>query len=195
VRRHGDVEASGKEALAWGINPGDSHPGPQATHFLAVQAADFIEEKWPEALGPKDLEWKNELVINDWLPDELNVRQTGANTFELDFPATTSRMPQLPTPPAALVALRNPKPIVEVGFAGTGLQKVRAWALLQAEDRFEADNWHELEPFDSDPRILLMPVSIAERRISALRFSAEIKGADRKLSLSLSPPVGASSNE
>ncbi len=195
VRRYGEVAPTGKEALSWGINPGDSHPGPQATHFLAAQAADFIEEKWPEILGPKDTQRKREFVINDWLPSDLNVRQTGANTFELDFPATTSRMPQLPTPPAALVALRNPQPIVEVGFAGTGLQKVRAWALLQAEDRFEGDNWHELEPFDSDPHILLMPASIAERRISALRFSAEMQGSDRKLRLTLSPAVAPRSGE
>jgi hypothetical protein len=189
VGRYGNVSSTGLESLAWGINPSDSHPGPQATHFLAVQAAEFIEERWPEVLGPKDLGRKHELVINDWLPSNLNVRQPGANKFELDFPANTSHMPQLPAPPTALVALRDPQPIVEVEFAGPGLQKVRAWALLQAENEAEVEKWHELAPFDSDPHVLLMPASTAGRRISALRFAAEMQGSDRKLELSFSPPT------
>jgi len=67
--------------------------------------------------------------------------------------------------------------------------------LLQPEDVYEEDKWHELEVFDSDPRIFLMPANLATRRISALRFTAEIRGLDRKLRLSLTPAEAVRSNE
>src|SRR5581483_7641108 len=43
IDQYGEAPATGPEALKWGVNPADSHPGPQATHFFAAQAADYIE--------------------------------------------------------------------------------------------------------------------------------------------------------
>jgi hypothetical protein len=188
VRRYGDVSAVSKEALAWGINPGDSHPGPQATHFLAAQTADFIEQKWPQMLGAKDTRHVPDLAINDWQPADLNVRQTSESTFELDYPNMNDRMPQLPAPPAAVVALRDPLQIVGLGITGSGLQQVRIWGLLQPEEKFESEVWHELLPADSEGRTFLIPASHSPfviRRVSALRIAADVRGRDRLLRLTI----------
>lgn len=192
VRKYGDVAASGKEALAWGINPGDSHPGPQATHFLAVQAADFIEEKWPAVLGPKDERRKHELVINDWLPADLNVRKTPQGMFQLDYPANTKDMPMLPKPPAAIVALRYPLPLSSVIVDGplstvsvdeNFVKSARVWVLFQAQDERQDEAWHELKPAREEFRECWVPPEFANRPVSAIRFTADIQGSDRRLQL------------
>jgi hypothetical protein len=184
VRRYGDAPASGPESLKWGINPADSHPGPTATHFFACQAADYLEKTWQELLGPKNTLKPHELVINDWLPDDLSVRQISDGEFELDYPATTDRMLQLPAPPAALIALRFPMPIEEFRLTGADLKSARVWALLQPEEQFEKDDWHELKPAAAESHSFRMPANIAARRLSALRITAEFRGTDRKLGLS-----------
>jgi hypothetical protein len=120
------------------------------------------------------------------------VRQTDGYAFELEYPPTNDRMPQLPAPPAALVALRLPMPIEGVRLTGAGLQSARVWALLQAEGRFEKDDWHELDPTKINSNSFRMPAKIATRRVSALRFVAEIRGIDRRLSLIFSPAADAS---
>ncbi len=185
VQRYGEVAPTGKEALSWGINPGDSHPGPQATHFLAVQAADFIEQTWPMVLGPKDLERKHELVINDWLPSNLNVRgsATSKTIFELDYPDTSDQMPQLPKPPAAVLAFRYPTPLASVLISGQDLEQARVWALFQPEERFEDETWHELKAAREGFNEYWLPPELFGRPVSALRFSAQINGHDRHLQI------------
>jgi hypothetical protein len=188
VDRYGDAPASGPESLKWGINPSDSHPGPTATHFLAVMAADYLERAWPQVLGPKDAQSPHELVINDWLPSDLGVRQVGRGEYELHYPATTSQMPQLPTPPAALLAFQYPLPIVRVHLDGASLGRAQVWALFQAEDQFEPETWHELDHF-AEPDGFKIPAQFRTRRVSALRFTANFLGSDRRLHISLSSPA------
>lgn len=183
VRRYGDVAASGKEALAWGINPGDSHPGPQATHFLAVEAADFIEERWPEALGPKETKRAHELVINDWLPSDLKVRKAGRNQFGLDYPRSTDDMLQLPGPPSAVIALRYPIPIEQINFWGPVERVEQVWALLQFENEFEPEVWIRLNRINQGAQAFAPPDSLRTRRISAIRFTAKLRGSTQEIRL------------
>jgi hypothetical protein len=186
VTRYGAAPISGPEAIKWGINPADSHPGPNATHFYATQAADFLEKSWPELLGPKYTQQPHEIVINDWLPSDLNVRSiaTSKEIFALDYPVITDRMPQLPRPPAALVAFRYPVPISSVFISGEDLKGARVWALFQPQQQFEGETWHELKPareeFFNEHWV---PLEFTDRAVIALRFSAEIHGPDRNLQL------------
>jgi hypothetical protein len=193
VSRYGNAPASGPESLKWGINPADSHPGPTATHFFATQAVDFLEQSWPELLGPKDMQQPHELVINDWLPSDLGVRQFGTGDYELDYPAITTRMQQFPAPPAALIALRYPLAIAKVHLGGNSLRRGQMWALFQVEDQFEPETWHELEP-TVELGVFMMPAQFEARRVSALRFTADCLGSDRRLHISLSSPAANAPN-
>jgi hypothetical protein len=188
VGRYGNFSEVGKEALQWGINPSDSHPGPKATHFHAVTAADFIEQCWPEVLGPKDAAQPHDLVINDWLPYDLNVRQTGEQTFELDYPATTDLMPRPPgDEPAAMVALRYPLPIEEIRIEAKGLGGSRIWiSMLDPKEHFDEDRWREVAVQVSGHSIVCrLPVDLAGRDLAEIRFQADIAGKDRRVHLTL----------
>jgi hypothetical protein len=194
VRRYGDFASTGPESLSFGINPGDSHPGPKATHFHAVMAADYIEQHWPEVLGPKDASLPHELAINDWLPYDLNVRQAADHEFELDYPATTAMMPRLPlAEPTALVALRYPLPIEQIRIAGAGLRGGRIWiSLLDSKEKYDEDRWRPLAAeFSGQALICRLPADLAGRELAEIRFQADIRGNDRRLKLTLVPAVQA----
>jgi hypothetical protein len=187
IGRYGNVPEKGPEALAWGVNPADSHPGPRATHFHAARAADFIEQHWPHALGPKDPSREHELAINDWLPHDLNVRQTGEATFLLDYPATTEFMPRLPLDePTALVALRYPLPVSEIKISGDGLTSGRLWiSTLHPTEHYDESQWRELGRWKGETHIFRLPADLASRALTAVRFSADVAGGDRELRLTL----------
>jgi hypothetical protein len=185
IDRYGAAPSSGPESIKWGINPADSHPGPTTTHFYATQAADYLEQKWPQLLGTNDAQRPHELVINDWLPSDLGLRQVGPAEYELDYPVTTGQMPQFPSPPAALVALRYPLPLAEVHLRGDSLRRSQMWALFQDEDQFEPETWHDLDR-TAELGIFIMPAHFQARPVSALRFTADCLGQDRRLRISLS---------
>jgi hypothetical protein len=200
IDRYGEAPASGPESIKWGINPADSHPGPNATHFFAVEAADFIEQRWPAALGTKDESHPPKIAINDWMPFDLNVRQIDEQTFELEYPAGSQLMYQPPGEEAtALVALRYPTRIARVILEGDDLDECRVWALFQAEEHLEPEPWRKLERFLGGKLTeglasayagtgFVIPVPTGFR-LSALRFAADFQGPNRRLRLSLVSPT------
>lgn len=180
VKRYGNAPSNGSESLKWGINPGDSHPGPTATHFLATQVADFIEKRWPEALGPKDEQQPHELAINDWLPNDLDIREVRVGEYEGNYLQVSPEMPA----PMGTVALRYPMPIAKVGINHDPRRPGMVWVLFQAENEFEPETWHDL--IEMGDGIFMMPSQFADRRVSAFRFTADDPG--RRLRLLLLPP-------
>jgi hypothetical protein len=186
IQRYGDVPPTDPEAIRWGINPADSHPGPKATHFFAVMAADFLEANWPEALGAKDPSRPHELAINDWLPFDLNVRKVDEQTFELDYPATTAFMPRLPLDePTALVAPRYPLPLRSIVLKGAGLKDAHVWvSTVHLGDAYDENEWHELRSTNAAGRFEL-PSDLAERSVAEIRFSADFTGDNRRLQMLL----------
>jgi hypothetical protein len=188
ISRYGIAPTTGPDSLRWGINPADSHPGPKATHFHAIAAADFLEQSWPELLGPKDATQPHQLAINDWLPHNLNVRQTGSHTFDLDYPATTDLMPRLPLDePTAVVALRYPLLLTEIQLTGPTLKSARLWvSTLDPKDLHDDFTWHELQPVPDSNHIFPLPPQLSTRSISQIRFTAEISPTNPKLTLFLS---------
>jgi hypothetical protein len=185
IRRYGDVQPTGPEAIRWGIDPADSHPGPKATHFYAVMAADFIERHWPEALGAKDLSPPQKLAVNDWLPFDLKVRPISEQTFELDYPATTPLMPRLPLDePTALVALRYPLPLRAIALHGDDLKNVHVWvSVLHSGDSYDENDWHQLKTGENGRWRL--PPELAQREVATIRFRADIAGSNRRVQLTL----------
>jgi hypothetical protein len=187
VETYGNVPPIGAEALSWGIDPADSHPGPRATHFFAVQAANHIEEHWPELLGPKDTSRPHELAINDWLPYDLNVRKLDPYAFELDYPAKTDLMLKLPgEEPSALVALRFPVRVDEILLEGNGLVGGRLWvSTIDPDEHCDENRWHEVASFRIDSIVCQLPPDLAARELAEIRFTAVIRGPDRRLRLTL----------
>ncbi len=218
VRRYGNAPIRGPQAIAWGINPADSHPGPRSAHFHAVMAADYLEQHRADVLGPKDAERPHELAINDWLPFDLNVRpedpslarrvgvepslalRTGVDpslarrvTVLLDYPATTQFMPTLPlTEPTALVALRYPLPLEEIQLAGSALSGARMWiSTLHPEEQYDQCQWRELPRRSGGECTFRLPPDLAGQAVTMIRFAADIEGSDRALGLTLrQPPTG-----
>jgi hypothetical protein len=191
IARYGNAPQTGPLAIAWGINPADSHPGPKATHFHAMMAADYLETHWPQLLGPKDINRPHELAVNDWLPFDLNVRQTGDQSFELEYPSSAERMFQPPLqPPAALVALRFPLPLESIQLEGQGLKNVQMWiSTLHPSDPYDELAWHELQP-NAGGRFAV-PRELAGRSVAEIRFRCELTGGDRRLQLTLARPTDA----
>jgi hypothetical protein len=188
VGRYGDIPGTGPEAVAWGINPADGHPGPRAARFHAVMAADVLEKHWPGALGPKSPgSERHELAVNDWLPFDLNVRPSGGGGFLLDYPASAEWMPVMPLDePTALVALRFPLPIREVRLEGRGLAAARAWvSALDPVEQYDDGVWHDLGRRSGRAVAWQLPDGVASRGLSVVRFSAETVGEDRELRFSL----------
>ena len=192
LSRYGNAPQNGPEAIRWGINPADSHPGPRATHFHAVMAADYLEQHHAELLGPKDAARPHELAINDWLPFDLNVRPHGAGEFLLDYPATTQFMPTLPLDvPTALVALRYPLSVNEIRISGAGLRGVRVWiSTLHPAENYDECQWRELPRASGGEFSFRLPADLAGCALTTVRFSADVVGASRELTLTLVPAAG-----
>ncbi len=182
TQRYGNAPQTGPKAIEWGINPADSHPGPKATHFHAVMAADYLETHFRELLGPKDESKTHELAINDWLPYDLNVEQTGARTFEFTYPVSADLMYQPPGEPAtALVALRYPMPLEAIDLHD---QDAQVWvSLLHAGDPYDELLWHELLP-DSQGRFLF-PREMTGRSVAEIRFCCGAASKGRRMQLTL----------
>ena len=192
IRRYGNAPLRGPQAIAWGINPADSHPGPRATRFHAVMAADYLEQHHAEVLGPKDSTRPHELVINDWLPFDLNVRPevpslTRRGTLLLDYPATTEFMPVLPLDePTALVALRYPLPLERIELAGSGLSGARMWvSTLHPEEQYDQCQWRELPRATGSELSFAIPPDLAGQAVTMIRFAADVAGQQRELRMTL----------
>src|SRR5262249_52977549 len=155
----------------------DSHPGPQATHFHAAMAADFWEQTWPEVLGRRDPAQRHALIVNDWLPSEMQVSKRGDELFELDYPPTTDHMPRLPLDvPTALLAISYPLPIKEIRLAGKGLQSARVWvSTLDPNGHHDENQWHDLGEFEGPHCDIPLPVELAGRDLAEIRFHADVR--------------------
>ena len=145
VARYGEVADAGADAIAWGINPADGHPGPRACRFLAQQAAKIVEDHFRESLEKgrtgRIYEWK----LNDSLPADLNVSPlpitseeirrrristfpNGAWSWTLTYPSDDSRLPFMPDGvPTVLLSLREPESVGEIRLEGDDLISARVW--------------------------------------------------------------------
>lgn len=191
VDRYGEAPLAGVQALQWGINPADSHPGPRMTHFFATMAADYLETHHRTLLGPQEPARPLELAINDWLPAELNLKCTRADeqsvTYTWLWPDDANRLVRLPLDrPGIQLALRWPVPLDRVELTGQGLKQavVRAcW--LDAEEGYDENVWIELGYVTGEGGVCAVPPSRRGRPLTQLRIEADVRPAQAPLTLTL----------
>jgi hypothetical protein len=191
TKRFGEAPLTGPQALVWGINPADSHPGPRMTHLFAVMAADYLETHHRALLGPQERDQPLELAINDWLPAGLNVQCTRADersvSYAWSWPGDPGRLVRLPLGrPGVRLALRWPVALERVELAGEGLQRsvVRAcW--LAAEEGYDENEWSELGRFTGRRGVCEIPPSRRGRPLTQLCIEAEVDSAQPRLQLTL----------
>lgn len=189
VEKFGEVSRAGPAVLAWGINPGDGHPGPRACRFLAVQTADLLERDYPRALGARNTSLAATIpTINDWLPASLDVKRDTESPpgFILTYPKSNSRLVTTNLETAtALIALETPMPLGEVILSGGGLLGGRVWiSSLDPEEGFDDQQWLDLGHQVGAKLHWKLP-SAADRKASVIRFVADMNRADHKLKLQL----------
>ena len=189
VEKFGDVSRAGPAVLAWGINPGDGHPGPRACRFLALQTAERLERDYPHVLGALSTSRAATMpAINDWLPASLDVKPDTEFPpgFLLTYPRNKSRLVTTNLGTAtALVALETPMRLSEVILSGPDLRGGRVWiSSLDREEGFDDQQWLDLG-HQAGAKLQWKLPPTAERKVSVIRFVADMNGAGRKLKLQL----------
>ncbi len=180
-------DATGPQALIWGINPADGHPGPRATAFLARQTVDRLEKDYSQFLGPKASK-SPEVRINDWLPFNLDLKpQPETGTFELTYPETDEFLATMPLEtPTVLVALQQPVPLSRIRLSGTGLKSARLWlSTYDPVELYDMEDWNDLGLMEGTTLSWMLPAEFASREASVILLKADVQPDNRRLNLEL----------
>jgi hypothetical protein len=185
IQRFPQTEATGPQALNWGINPADGHPGPRATAFLARQTVDRLEQDYPQFLGPKS-SMSATVRINDWLPFNLELKpQSNSGTFELTYPETDEFLPTMPLEiPTVLVALEQPTPLSKIRLSGKGLKSARLWlSTYDPVEVYDTEDWIDLGLVHGTELSWTLPAELSSREASVILLKADVQPTSRRLNL------------
>ncbi len=187
LQRFPQTEATGPQALIWGINPADGHPGPRSTAFLARQTTDRLEQDYPQFLGPKS-STSADVRINDWLPFNLDFEpQSAPGTFELTYPDTDEFLPTMPLEiPTVLLALEQPLPLSKIRLSGIGLKSARIWlSTYDPIEFYDNEDWKDLGFAEGNELSWTIPVELSRREASVILLKADVRPTNRQLKLEL----------
>ncbi len=187
IERFPAVQTTGPQAISWGINPADSHPGSRSTAMIAQLTADRLERDYPQFLGPKSLP-PDEIQLNDWLPYNLNLKPLlGQGKFELTYPATDEFLPTMPLEiPTILVALEQPQPLSLIRLQGSGLKSAQVWlSNYDSVDSYDTQEWKDLGLAEGKNPSWTVPADRSTLRASVIMIHASFETADRRLILEL----------
>ena len=185
LQRFPQTETTGPQALIWGINPSDGHPGPRSTAFLARQTADRLEQDYALFLGPKS-STSDDVRINDWLPFNLDLKpESKAGTFELTYPETDDFLPTMPLEiPTVLVGLEKPTPLSKIRLSGVGLKSARIWlSTYDPIEFYDNEDWNDLGSVDGNELSWTIPAELSSREASVILLKADVQPTNRRLKL------------
>lgn len=156
------------------VNPVNGHPGAQAAHFIAVEVANLIEQRFPAALGHKSVASPGRLPeVNDWMPvAEAPVRpRPGEWTFA--FPFDRRRWLNMPVGlPHILLSFDRPVPLRSVRVSAQGASGIRVWAsTLDPAEGFEEREPRVLGRIEGERGSLDVPANLREARFTSLRIA------------------------
>lgn len=187
VRRYGETPLSGSETIKWGINPADGHPGPRSCRFLAEMAADIIRSNFQKVLGPPS-QFSQQPAINDWLPsfepESISVLSDPQHPgLEMIYPHDETRFPTMPLGiPTPVLAMKTPVPLRSIDLKGPSLKSARLWVtFLDPAEQYDDGIVHDLGELHGDKLSWQLPLELASRPISVIRYQATFSPANRKL--------------
>jgi hypothetical protein len=176
------------------INPVNSHPGPLATHFYAVKAADYIEANYKDALGPRTLDKvaaAGRPVINDCVPPDLQLRQNQEHAF---FVYSESEKELLSMPvrkPFVLMNLAHATRLNEIKLIGEQLKEADVYLTFEDPSKNYDDGIPiELGTKKNSSLSWKVPDRFATWGVSSIRINAKFKGANHGVILDMIPSVG-----
>lgn len=176
--------------LRLGINPGNGHPGPFATHFYAVKAADELESKYPQVLGSRSARKSTEkkIAINDWVPPFMGLTARGDNAFEFVYPVD-------PATQALFMPMRKrhvqfnlstPASLRNIIVEGRGMSKVEVYGTFEDPKLgYDDGTVRNLGTITSAKKELTVPQQFG--LLNSIKLRAHFSGDDRRLSIRLKP--------
>lgn len=187
VKQFGEFEDTGNATVDWGINPADGHPGPRACRFLAIQAADVIEQKYSGALGSRSRSETNHIEINDWLPftsPDEQPKQINDHSWTMTYPAESRCISMPIRTPAYLIALKEPALIKQLVIEGEAIKTTQVWVTcVDAVERFDDGHCHDLGQQNGTITSWQLP----DRAISTIRINISFQGTARDFTLTAQP--------
>lgn len=117
------------DLLAFRSTPTNGHPGPLATHYFAVKAADILERNYAPVLGQRTApKPESRPHVNDWLPGDMSVARPGENEVSFSYPPSDTNMPRMPIGnPYVQLNLEEPVSLEEIRVEGINLVSARLY--------------------------------------------------------------------
>ncbi|MCU1349429.1 MAG: hypothetical protein JWO56_2459, partial [Acidobacteria bacterium] len=167
VRQFGTIRTSSFHAT-----PTDYHPGPMLSHFFAVQAADILEQRYPQMLGAKSAPRPALPRVNDWVPAQLDEEQTAPNVFAFDYPLHDWELPFMPVQKTYVqLNLERPVALQRIRVEGKHLLSCEGWYTSIGKDDYDDDTPHILPAGRCEWDLTARPDAKA---IATIRIHAEI---------------------
>jgi hypothetical protein len=191
VARYGEVAEHGSDALAWGMNPADAHPGPRSTRFFAERAADILASTCPSCLGPKSDDRAAPAHVNDWMPPDLDVSRDGGE-LSFVYPSSNADLLLMPAKrPYVQLNLERAAMLREVRVRGAGLKEATVdVTTLDPVERFDDRVVRTLGTRPGGSSSFEGGEALA-RPVSTVRITAAFEGADRRMAVTLVPASSA----
>lgn len=187
-----DEKSNKENILAWGVNPANGHPATRSTHFFAVEAADYLEERYPECLGARRTGiHPTSIRVNDWVPGNLEVQEKRGGLI-FDYPPIDHLLYMPVRQRFMQFNLEIPAALGQVKLRGKHLSSAALW--ITSDDPV----------LGYDPGIVSSVGKISggviswdlggwagAAHVNTIRISADFEGPERRLALTLIPPEGA----
>lgn len=173
-----------------GINPGNGQPGAFCSHFYAVTTADALEKMYPSVLGEKSTPQteSDEIVINDWLPQVIFLKQIDPSNWFFQFPEKPEHCLYLPLrDPYIQFNLKNPVKLSRIKLEGPSLVQARAAVSVENPDTGYDDGHFQklILQRGSSMQWSLNSGNDTSGRVSSIALSARFKNQNRALTLTL----------
>lgn len=173
------------------INPGNGHPGSMINHFYAVETANLLEAKYPQALGtktPMNTVFSRHIIINDVVPESISLKTVDTDTYMLLYPTKENALlSEEMKRPYIQLNLSDAATIQAISISGKNLQSATVMVGCIDEKRgADAGERHILDPrLGSEETWSFATTTDWTRRIDRIMISAKFDGPDRTLKLHL----------
>ena len=177
--------------VAFAANPANGHPGPELTHFYAVQVADFLESQYSEILGPKghqEFETKAP-AINDWMPASIALNAKGNSEWKFVYPNNTARLLRMPlNEPHVALNFERSVAIQRIDLTTTLPGEFTVWAtVLDPVGSYELKGYVFAGEGSGTKVSIALPAELSTKRVTSLRIARKAGGDKFSTAVTLNP--------